>query len=112
MHLAHQLTLLVVLSGVLLVLRPLLRGPTLLDRILAVNVIATKTIVLLALVGFLLVEEQAQVGGQPPDYSRAGFFVDIALAYALINFIATIALLRYLEARGVRPTRRLPDGDA
>ena len=112
MHLAHMITLIVVLTGVLIVLRPLLRGPTLLDRILAVNVIATKTIVLLALVGFTLVEAQAATGGQEPDYSRAGFFVDIALAYALINFIATIALLRYLEARGTRLSRPAPDGDA
>ena len=112
MYLAHALTLIVVLIGVLLVLRPLLRGPTLLDRILAVNVIATKTIVLLALVGFMLVEAQARVAGDAPDYSRAGFFVDIALAYALFNVIATIALLRYLEARGTRLSRRAPDGDA
>ena len=112
MHLAHQLTLIVVLIGVLLVLRTLLKGPTLLDRILAVNVIATKTIVLLALVGFLQVEVQAHLADQEPDYSRAGFFVDIALAYALINFIATIALLRYLEARANRGSVLPKDGDA
>jgi len=102
MQLVHELTTVVILVGVLLVLGRLLRGPTLLDRILAVNVIATKTIVLLVLVGFLQVEAQAHLAGEAPDYSRAGFFIDIALAYALINFIATIALLRYLEARGQR----------
>jgi multicomponent Na+:H+ antiporter subunit F len=75
-----------VLLGVLIVLRRLVKGPTLLDRILAVNVVGTKTIVLIAVVGFLA--------------RRPGFFLDIALTYALINFIATIAVLRYFEATG------------
>lgn len=75
----------VVLLGALAVVRRVIAGPTLMDRILAVNVIGTKTIVLLALVGFLS--------------DRPGFFLDIALSYALINFIATIAVLKYLEAR-------------
>lgn len=74
-----------VLLGVLVVLRRVIVGPTVHDRILAVNVIGTKTIVLLLLVGFL--------------YGRPGFFLDIALAYALINFIATVAVLRYMERR-------------
>ena len=75
----------IVLVGVLMCLKRLVAGPTVLDRILAVNVIGTKTIVLIALVGF--------VSGRP------GFYLDIALAYALINFIATIAVLRYMERR-------------
>ena len=98
----HLITAVVILVGVLVVLRRVLSGPTLLDRILAVNVIGTKTIVLLALVGFLRAEQAAEIGGVAADYERAGFFVDIALAYALINFIATVAILRYLEARAQR----------
>ncbi len=78
----------VVLVGVLAVLQRVITGPTLQDRILAVNVIGTKTIVLLALIGYV--------------YERPGFFLDIALAYALINFVATIAVLRYLEDRARR----------
>lgn len=78
----------VVLGGVLLLLYRVIVGRTLHDRILAVNVIGTKTIVLLALTGFY--------------YGRPGFFLDIALAYALINFIATIAVLRYMERRARR----------
>lgn len=80
-----------VLFGVLVVLRRVILGPTVHDRILAVNVIGTKTIVLLALVGFL--------------YGRPGFFLDIALAYALINFIATVAVLRYMERRAALRSR-------
>jgi multicomponent Na+:H+ antiporter subunit F len=75
--------------GALLVLQRVVLGPTIIDRILGVNVLGTKTIVLLVLVGFLA--------------GRPDMFVDIALAYALINFIATIAVLRYLEGLSGRP---------
>lgn len=57
-------------------------GPTLYDRILAVNMFGTKTVLLIAVLGFL--------AGRPD-------FLDIALIYALINFIAVIAVLRYFE---------------
>ncbi len=57
-------------------------GPTVYDRALAANVIGTKTVVLLALIGFI--------------FDRP-HFLDIALVYALINFIATIAILKYIE---------------
>jgi multicomponent Na+:H+ antiporter subunit F len=57
-------------------------GPTVYDRILAVNMIGTKTVVIIALVGFL--------AGRPD-------FLDIALLYALINFIGTIAVLKFLR---------------
>ena len=73
-----------ILLAALVVLYRVIFGPSLVDRILAVNVMGTKTIVLLVLIGF--------VSGRPD------MFVDVALAYALINFIATIAVLRYLEA--------------
>lgn len=75
----------VILVGMIAVLKRVIVGPTLLDRLLGVNVIGTKTIVLLALIGFLA--------------QRPGYFLDIALTYALINFVATIAVLRYFEAR-------------
>ena len=57
-------------------------GPSIYDRILAINSFGTKTVVLLAVVGFLT--------GRPD-------FLDIALVYALINFIGTIAVLKFFE---------------
>lgn len=57
-------------------------GPTLYDRILAVNMFGTKTVLMLAVLGFLM--------GRPE-------FLDIALAYALINFIGVIAMLKYFK---------------
>jgi len=55
-------------------------GPTLYDRILAVNMFGTKTVLLLSLLGFVM--------GRPQ-------FLDIAIVYALINFISVIGVLRY-----------------
>ena len=61
-----------------LLLRAVL-GPTVFDRILAINTFGTVTVLLIALFGFLT---------KRPD------FMDIALLYALINFISTIAVLK------------------
>jgi multicomponent Na+:H+ antiporter subunit F len=57
-------------------------GPTLYDRILAVNAFGTKTVLMIAVLGFLM--------GRPE-------FLDIALVYALINFIGTIAVLKFFR---------------
>ncbi len=75
----------IVLAAVLVLYRAI-KGPRIYDRVLAVNVIGTKTVVLLALIGFI--------------YERP-HFLDIALVYALINFIATIAFLKYRETGGL-----------
>ena len=99
MHAVHVVVTVLVLLGVLTTLPRAVRGPTLMDRILAVNVIGTKTIVLLALVGFLQAELGIAHGAPAGDYDRAGFWLDIALAYSLINFIATIAILKFVELR-------------
>lgn len=72
------------LIGAFMVLYRALRGPTVFDRILAVNALGTKTVVLVAILGFF---------GEP------GFFLDTSLVYALINFAATIAILRYIQYR-------------
>ena len=58
-------------------------GPTVFDRILAVNMFGTKTVLLIAVIGFLT--------GRPD-------FLDLALVYALINFIGVIAMLRFSRA--------------
>jgi multicomponent Na+:H+ antiporter subunit F len=60
-------------------------GPTILDRILGGNVIGTKTTVLLLIIGVL--------------YDNVGMFVDIAIAYAMLNFIATLGATKYFLRR-------------
>ena len=63
-------------------------GPTFYDRILAVNMFGTKTVLLLALLGFVM--------GRPE-------FLDIAIVYAMINFISVIGVLRYSDMFEVNP---------
>ena len=69
-----------VLATMALALARAVAGPTVYDRILAVNTFGTMTMLLIALLGFL--------AGRPD-------FLDIALVYALINFIGTIAVLKF-----------------
>jgi multicomponent Na+:H+ antiporter subunit F len=57
-------------------------GPTVFDRILAVNSFGTKTVLLIAVYGFL--------SGRPD-------FLDLALVYALMNFIGTIAVMKFIR---------------
>lgn len=73
----------VVLSAVLVLYRGL-AGPGIFNRILSVNFFGIKTVVIIILVGFI--------------YGRPELFVDIALVYALINFVAVLAFLRYAES--------------
>ncbi|HKJ04966.1 MAG TPA: monovalent cation/H+ antiporter complex subunit F [Geopsychrobacteraceae bacterium] len=74
---------------ILLIMVSLIRvvgGPTVGDRILGGNVVGTKTTVLLLLIGIL--------------YENLGMFVDIAIAYALLNFIATLGATKFFLRRG------------
>ncbi|MFQ5743384.1 MAG: monovalent cation/H+ antiporter complex subunit F [Acidobacteriota bacterium] len=57
-------------------------GPTVFDRILAVNSFGTSTVLFIAVLGFLT--------GRPD-------FLDLALVYALMSFIGTIAVLKYFK---------------
>jgi len=68
-------------------------GPSVYDRVLALNMFGTKTVLLLAIIAFL--------SGRPD-------FLDLALAYALINFIGVLAVLEFFRSRVAR--RRARDG--
>ncbi len=72
----------VIILAAVLVLYRAIKGPRVCDRVLSVNVIGTKTVVLIALIGYI--------------YERP-HFLDIAIVYALINFVATMAFLKYRE---------------
>jgi multicomponent Na+:H+ antiporter subunit F len=75
---AASIAILVVMA---MALARALLGPTIFDRILAVNSFGTLAVVLIAVLGFLT--------GRPD-------FLDIALVYALINFIGAIAVTKYV----------------
>ena len=79
---------LALLLGALLLLIRAMRGPTVFDRILAINALGTKSVVLVALIAFV-----------DFPHGNPSFFLDTALVYALVNFVATIAILKYIQYR-------------
>ncbi|MDH3208216.1 MAG: monovalent cation/H+ antiporter complex subunit F [Gemmatimonadota bacterium] len=81
-----------ILVAMAMALTRALLGPTVYDRVLAVNTFGTKTVLLIAVLGFLT--------GRPE-------FLDLALVYALINFIGTIAVLKFFEFGDLGLTRRV-----
>jgi len=62
-----------------------LRGPTVFDRTIGAGLIGTNAILVLVLIGFL--------------YERVDMFVDLALAYGMLNFIGIVALAKYFERK-------------
>lgn len=89
-------TLAVLVAMALALVRAFL-GPTVYDRILAVNAFGTKTVLMIAVLGFLT--------GRPE-------FLDIALLYALINFVATIAVLKFVRYADLGKPMRERDTEA
>lgn len=69
-----------------------LRGPTLFDRLLAIGAIGGKIIALILIAGLL--------------FNRLDMFVDLALAYAALNFIGGIAMAEYFRYIGSRASPR------
>ncbi len=61
-------------------------GPTLPDRIVAINIVGTKTLVILVLIAYIFGQHM---------------YIDTAFVYALLNFIVTVAVARYLETGGL-----------
>lgn len=99
MWVAASLAILVVM---LMAIIRALKGPTVYDRILAVNMFGTKTVLLIALLAAIA--------------DRADY-LDIALVYAMINFIAILAVMKYFETgslghpgKGEAPVTAGPDG--
>jgi multicomponent Na+:H+ antiporter subunit F len=87
------LTTLAIFATMALALIRALKGPTIYDRILAVNVFGTKTVLVVALITFV---------------SGHADLIDVALVYALINFIAIVAVLKLVKMRDLA---RAGEGD-
>ena len=79
----------------LLVFIRIIKGPTVIDRLVAVSVIGTKATVLLVIMGVI--------------FERVEMFVDIAIGYGLLNFIASIAAAKYFQHHKVMHPERLWD---
>ena len=83
--LLYVLVMLAILLGAYLY--RVLRGPTIFDRVLGLNGISTKAIILLIVVGIY--------------FERVDMFVDISTGYALLNLVGALAVAKYLERKGV-----------
>lgn len=83
----NTLAMVAILISMAMLLFRAFRGTTVYDRILAVNSFGTKTVLLIGVLGFLT--------GRPE-------FLDLCLVYALMNFIGTIAVLRFTRYHDMR----------
>ena len=83
--LLYVLVLLAILLGVYLY--RVLQGPTIFDRVLGLNGISTKAIILLIVIGTY--------------FERVDMFIDISTGYALLNFVGVLAVAKYLEQKGL-----------
>ncbi len=92
MYLVVSIAILITMA--LALVRALL-GPSVYDRMLAVNMFGTKTVLLLSVIAFLY--------GRPD-------FLDLALAYALINFVGVLAVLEFFQSRSIRRAADRVDG--
>ena len=83
--LLYVLVLLAILLGVYLY--RVLQGPTIFDRVLGLNGISTKAIILLIVMGTY--------------FDRVDMFIDISTGYALLNLVGALAVVKYLEQKGL-----------
>jgi multicomponent Na+:H+ antiporter subunit F len=81
------LFVLIILSLLILVyLYRVIQGPTVFDRVLGLNGISTKAIIMVVVMGTV--------------YDRVEMFVDISTGYALLNLVGAFAVAKFLEQRG------------
>ena len=76
-YLAVAITIIIIIP-----LYRVLTGPRLMDRMLGAGAIGTKTMVLILIIGFI--------------FNREDMFIDITLAYAVLNFIGVVAIAKYI----------------
>lgn len=82
------LCVLVVLSALIgAYLFRVLQGPTIFDRVLGLNGISTKAIIMLIVIGIV--------------FDRVEMFIDISTGYALLNLVGALAVAKYLEQKGL-----------
>ena len=67
-------------------------GPTIFDRLIAVGLIGNNAVLLIVFMGFI--------------YGRADMFLDLAITYAVLNFVGVVALGKYLESSQEKEARR------
>jgi len=78
-------TAIVIIVNAFICLYRVVRGPTIQDRVLAINIVGSKTLIILVLMSAIL---------------QSSIYLDVAILLVLLNFILIIAISRYLETHG------------
>ena len=86
MKIFFLIALIIITLTIVAYLYRVVQGPTVYDRVLGLNGISTKAIILLVVVGTV--------------YGRVDMFVDISTGYALLNLVGSLAIVKYLEEGG------------
>jgi multicomponent Na+:H+ antiporter subunit F len=86
MNLFFLIVLITLVSLMVVYLYRVIRGPSVFDRVLGLNGISTKAIVLLVVIGTV--------------FERVEMFIDISTGYALLNLVGALAIAKFLEERG------------
>jgi len=84
---AITLAAIIIVVNSLLCLYRTIKGPTVQDRLLGINIVGTKALTVLVLASFIF---------------QSNFYLDVAIVYALLNFIVVVVISRYLETSGKR----------
>jgi multicomponent Na+:H+ antiporter subunit F len=86
MNLFFLIVLITLVSLMVVYLYRVIRGPSVFDRVLGLNGISTKAIVLLVVIGTV--------------FERVEMFIDISTGYSLLNLVGALAIAKFLEERG------------
>ncbi|MBI5208320.1 MAG: cation:proton antiporter [Candidatus Firestonebacteria bacterium] len=78
------ISIILLLNAIICFIR-VIKGPSILDRLVAINIIGTKTLIILILVAY---------------FHGQKFYIDIAFVYALLNFVVTVAISKIIEIGG------------
>jgi multicomponent Na+:H+ antiporter subunit F len=89
MNAFFTVTAIVLVAIILIPFYRVVFGPTVFDRLLAIGAMGSKTIGLVCLIGLV--------------FGRLDMFMDIALGYAILNFIAAIAVAKYFKPKRESP---------
>ena len=87
MHLFILIVLVVLTALLPFFLYRAVKGPNVFDRLIGLNGIATKSVILLVIIG--------------ATFSQLEMFIDIALGYGLLNLVSSVAVGKYLEKKGM-----------
>ena len=75
----------IVIINALVCLYRVIKGPTIQDRVLAINIVSSKTLIILVLAAFIF---------------KSSIYLDVTILLVLLNFIVIVIVSRYLEAYG------------